>query len=288
VVLDNGSEDSTSEVAAGLAVRTVRLDRRHSWPQAMNVALRSVEGDAVLFMQPDCFLTPGFVERASRRLREDGVGSVAPKLVRTLGPGLDQRLDAMDTAGMSLDRRRKNGLVGHGRPALAYDRPAEAFGADGAVALYRREVLDAVAVDGQVIDEELEAWGSDADLAWRARLLGWRCAYEPEAVGYHVRTYSPSTRGRMPAWDRRVQFRNRYLMMIKNDPLESLLRDLPGILFYELLALGFALVREPHLLGGYLDVARLAPSMRRKRAILQRRRRERGAPPPPYGLEPPA
>ena len=288
VVLDNGSEDSTSEVAGEHGVRTVRLERRHSWPQAMNVALRSVDGDAVLFMQPDCFLTPGFVERASRRLTEDGVGSVAPKLVRTLGPGLDQRLDAMDTAGMSLDRRRKNGLVGHGRPALAYDRPAEAFGADGAVALYRREVLDAVAVDGQVIDEELEAWGSDADLAWRARLLGWRCAYEPEAVGYHVRTYSPSTRGRMPAWDRRVQFRNRYLMMIKNDPLESLLRDLPGILLYELLALGFALVREPDLLGGYLDVARLAPSMRRKRAILQRRRRERGAPPPPYGLEPPA
>ncbi len=32
----------------------------------------------------------------------------------------------------SVDRRRKNTLVGHGRPALAYDRPAEAFGADGA------------------------------------------------------------------------------------------------------------------------------------------------------------
>jgi GT2 family glycosyltransferase len=275
-------------VAAELGVRYVRLDARHSFGRAMNRAVGSVDAEAILFVQPDCFLSPGFVDAARQHLSDPSVGSVAPRLIRTEGPGDDQRLDAMDTAGMSLDRRRKNGLVGHGRPALAYDRPAEAFGADGAVALYRREVLDAVAVDGQVIDEELEAWGSDADLAWRARLLGWRCAYEPEAVGYHVRTYSPSTRGRMPAWDRRVQFRNRYLMMIKNDPLESLLRDLPGILFYELLALGFALVREPHLLGGYLDVARLAPSMRRKRAILQRRRRERGAPPPPYGLEPPA
>jgi GT2 family glycosyltransferase len=288
VVLDNGSDDSTAEVAGGLGVRTVRLDQRRSWPEAMNVALREVRGDAVLFMQPDCFLTPGFVERARERLAEGGVGSVAPKLVRTLGPRPDQRLDAVDTAGMSLDRRRKNGLVGHGRPALAYDRAAEAFGADGAVALYRREVLEDVAVDGQVIDEELEAWGSDADLAWRARLLGWRCAYEPEAVAFHVRTYSPSTRARMPDWDRTVQFRNRYLMMIKNDPLESVLRDLPGILLYELLALGFMLAREPDLLRGYRDAARLAPSMRRKRRVLQQRRRERGAPAPPYGLEPPA
>jgi GT2 family glycosyltransferase len=288
VVLDNGSDDSTAQVAEELGVRTVRIDERQSWPLAMNVALRNVKGDAVLFMQPDCFLTPGFVETARSRLAEEGVGSVAPKLVRTLGPRPDQRLDAMDTAGMVIDRRRKNGLVGHGRPALAYDRPAEAFGADGAVALYRREALDDVAIDDQVIDEELVTWGSDADLAWRARLLGWRCAYEPGAVAYHVRTYSPSTRSRMPAWDRTMQFRNRYLMMIKNDPLGSLLRDLPGILLYEALSLAFALLRERHLLRGYLDVMRLAPSMRRKRAILQRRRRERGAPAPPYGLEPPA
>ena len=84
-----------------------------------------------------------------------------------------------------------------------------------------------------------------------------------------------------------MQFRNRYLMMIKNDPLGALLRDLPGILAYEALALGFAVLRERHLLRAYVDAARLAPRMRRKRAILQRRRRERGVPAPPYGLEPP-
>ena len=83
-----------------------------------------------------------------------------------------------------------------------------------------------------------------------------------------------------------MQFRNRYLMMAKNDPLTSLARDLPRILPYELLALGFALVREPALLRGYAGAARLLPRMLRKRRELQRRRRERGAPPPPYGLEP--
>jgi GT2 family glycosyltransferase len=288
VVLDNASEDSTAEVARELGVPCVRLAERHSFCQAMNVAVRSVGGDAVLFMQPDCFLEPGFLAAARRRLAADGVGSVAPKLVRTLGPRPEQRLDALDTAGMVVDRRRKNGLVGHGRPALAFDRSAEAFGADGALALYRRRVLDEVAVDGQVFDEDLVTWGSDADLAWRARLLGWRCVYEPAAVAHHIRTYSPSTRARMPPWDRTVQFRNRYLMMIKNDPLGALLRDLPAILLYEALALGFALVRERHLLRGYVEAARLAPAMRRKRSMLQRKRRERGSPTPPYGLEPPA
>jgi GT2 family glycosyltransferase len=283
VVIDNASADSTAAVAEEAGVRCVRLAERHSWPRATNAALREVDGATVLFMQPDCFLEPGFVAAAQRRLEEPGVGSVAPKLVRTLGPDPAQRLDAMDAAGMSLDRRRKNGLVGHGRPALGFTQPAEAFGADGAVALYRREALDDAAQDGQVVDEQLEAWGSDADLAWRLRLLGWRCVYEPGARAFHMRTFSPSTRAQMPDWDRRVQFRNRLLMMVKNDPLESLLRDLPTVAAYELAALGYAVLVERALLRGYVEAARLLPDMLRKRRALQARRKAL----PPYGLGPP-
>jgi len=294
VVLDNASTDATSAVAAELGVRCVRLDERHSFSRAMNAAVRSVETEAVLFVQPDCFLEPGFVAAARRALEDPGVGSVAPKLIRTEGPEPAQRLDAIDTAGMSLDRRRKNGLVGHGRPALAYDTPGEAFGADGAVALYRRAALEDAAAGGQVFDEDLVVvhdgipadWASDADVAWRMRLMGWRCAYEPDAVAHHIRRYSPSTRAAMPDWQRAVQFRNRYLMMLKNDPAGSFVRDLPRILTYEVLALGFALVRERFLFRAYADVARLTPRMLRKRRELQRRRRARGAPAPPYGLEP--
>ncbi|MDQ3433736.1 MAG: glycosyltransferase [Actinomycetota bacterium] len=294
VVLDNASEDSTAEVARELGVSCVRLEERHSFCRAMNLAVRCVDAEAILFMQPDCFLAPGFVAAVRRRLEDPEVGSVAPKLVRTEGPRPEQRLDAIDTAGMAVDRRRKNGLVGHGRPALAFDSPGEAFGADGAVALYRRAALEDAAVDGEVFDEDLVLvrngvpadWGSDADLAWRTRLLGWRCAYEPGAVAYHVRRYSPTNRGRIAEWQRMVQFRNRYLMMAKNDPLPDLLKDLPAILAYEVLALGFALLRERHLLRGYVEAARMLGVMRRKRKVLQDRRRERGAAPVPYGLEP--
>lgn len=296
VVLDNASRDATPTVAEEHGVRCLRLEERHSFSRAMNVAVRSVDTDAVLFVQPDCFLAPGFVAAARRHLDDPGVGSVAPKLIRTEGPFPSQHLDAIDTAGMSLDRRRKNGLVGHGRPALAFDSAGEVFGADGAVALYRRSALGDAATGGQVFDEDLVVvhegvpadWASDADLAWRTRLLGWRCVYEPAAVAHHIRRYSPSTRSAMPKWQRAVQFRNRYLMIAKNDPLASLARDLPRILPYELLALGFALLREPFLLRAYLDAARLLPRMLRKRRELQRRRRSRRAPPPPYGLEPAA
>ena len=115
--------------------------------------------------------------------------------------------------------------------------------------------------------------------------MGWKCAYEARAVAYHVRSYGPTSRASVPEADRRVQFRNRYLMMLKNDSLISFARDLPRIAAYEVLALGYALLRERHLLGGYREALRLAPEARRKgRAIASMRRVDPRQ--VPFGLEP--
>jgi hypothetical protein len=95
-----------------------------------------------------------------------------------------------------------------------------------------------------------------------------------------VRFYSPTTRPQVPAAHRRLQFRNRLLMIVKNDRPRGLVRDLPRIAGYELLALGYALVREPALLPGYWDAAR------RARRVWRKRRRDARAA-VPFGLQPP-
>jgi GT2 family glycosyltransferase len=283
VVIDNASRDATGELARRHGARHLRLDERVSWAAANNAGVDATNGDVVLLLNADCFLAPGFLATARPRLEEEGVGAVAPKLLRTLGPAPEQRLDAIDAAGMILDRRRKNSLAGHGSPALAFETPGEVFGADGAAALYRRATLEDCRVDGSVLDEAFEKWASDVDLAWRARLLGWKCVYEPRAVAYHVRSYGPSTRGRIPERDRRLQFRNRYLMMAKNDTA-ALARDLHHVLAYEALALGHALLRERHLLRGYREAACLLPAALRRRRAIHGRGRQLAQ--PPFGLKP--
>ena len=292
VVVDNGCADGTPQLAREHGARLVRFHKRLSYAAAMNKALADTGGDAVLFLNADCFLEPDFLAHARPRLEEEGVGSVAPKLLRTSGPVADGPPVAIDAAGMVVDRRRKNGLVGHGRPAATYGTPAEAFGADGAAALYRRSVLERCALpprDGgtglpEVFDEDMQLWASDADLAWRARLLGWRCAYEPRAVARHVRTYSPSTRAQVSERHRRLQFRNRYLMWVKNETRRGLVRDLPRVAAYELAAFGYVLLRERHLLAGYRDVRAALPAARARRREVQARRAVRRV---PLGLVPP-
>lgn len=283
LVIDNGSRDETAAVARGHGIRCLSLPRRVPYTEAMNAGLREIDTDAVAFLQADTFIAPGYRQACLRELRCGDVGSVAPKLLRATGPAPDQRLGLIDAAGMSLDRRRKNGLVGHGRPSGSFARACEAFGADGAAAMYRRAALDDCAVLGEVFDENMPGWGCDADLAWRARLFGWRTRYAPDAVVHHIRTYSPSTRARSSAADRRTQFRNRYLMIAKNDSLRDLLRDAGPLASYELLALGYALLREPELLRGYLEAARRLPGALARRRVIQARRRVQKV---PFGLEP--
>ena len=281
LVVDNGSRDGSAEVAGELGAGVLRLEPRVSYAAAMNAGIAALDGDALALLQADCFVQSGFLRAAVAALEDPRVGSVAPRLLRADGPGESDRLDQVDTAGMVVDRRRKNGLVGHGRPAAGYRRRARVFGADGAGAVYRRQALEDCAVGAEVFDVDLERWASDADLAWRARVLGWESVYEPDAVAYHVRSYSPSTRATMSQADRQMQFRNRYLMIAKNDSARELVRDLPWVLGYEVAALGHVLLRERHLLAAYREAGRRLPRARRRRAVVQARRR---APRTPFGL----
>ena len=284
-VIDNASTDATGQLAREAGARHLRLSERQSWAAANNRGIEATVGDAVLLLNADCFLHPGFVATAAPRLGGK-VGSVTPKLLRTEGPLPDARLDAIDCIGMAVDRRRKNNLLGHGRPALAYDEPGPAFGPDGAAALMQRGMLEDCELDGLVLDEALEKWASDVDLIWRAHVLGWRSEYEPRALGWHIRSYGPSTRAQVPERARRIQFRNRYLMMATNDTPAGLRDDLARILAYEVLALGHVALRERHLFAGYREAWRLLPRARRRRALLEDKLQGRGRSPVPFGLEP--
>jgi GT2 family glycosyltransferase len=286
IVVDNASTDDTARMAKEHGAQHLHLRTRISWAAANNAGIAAAQGDAVLLLNADCFLEPGFLAAARPHLDADGVGMVTPKLIRTTGGQPSDRLDAIDCVGMVVDRRRKNNLAGHGRPSLAYETPGPSFGPDGAAALYSKAMLEDCAIDGKPLDEAFEKWAVDVDLAWRAQIFGWSAVYEPSSVAYHVRSYSPSTRAQMPERDRRVQFRNRYLMMVKYDTLSDLRGELARIASYEVAAFGYALLREQHLIKGYGELRDLLPAARRQRREIQARRRARGNPRAPFGLEP--
>jgi len=90
------------------------------------------------------------------------------------------------------------------------------FGATAAAALYRRTMIDDIALDGEFFDADFFVYREDADVAWRAQLMGWKCLYAPYARGYHVRKVLPGNRRALPPEINMHSVKNRFLMRIKN------------------------------------------------------------------------
>lgn len=287
LVGDNASTDGTRAVleTRTAAAERVYFDTNTGFAAAHNRLIACSRGAYYLALNPDVTMRPDFVARLVAALEaHPAAGAATGKLLRQDPPG------AIDSTGIVMTRSLRHLDRGAGEPDRGqYDQPEEVFGASGAAACYRRAMLEAVAVLGECFDEDFFAYREDADLAWRAQLLGWTCRYAPAAVAIHVRRVTPERRGHLPPEVNRWSVRNRFLLRLKNQTLRHALRFLGPALLRDAQVIGYVALREWSSIGGLADVLRLLPrTLRKRRAIMSRRRASEaemarwfGAGPPP-------
>lgn len=246
--------------------------RNLGYGAAHNAMLRQHRAHFVLVLNVDVRLAPTYVEELVRVLGErPEVGMAQGKLLQWD----THETNRIDNVGVCLHRNRRNDLLGYGETDLGqYDRPMEIFGCDGAAALYRREMLEDIRQgEGEYFDESFFLFREDVDVAWRARWLGWRAWYVPTSVAWHVRRYKPASRRRQPRPLRRLQLRNRYFLLVKHESGAGGWRDLWPWCWFELRALAYTAIVEPHYWLSYVDVLRHLPQLWRKRRQMVRHRR---------------
>src|SRR5262249_37404859 len=113
----------------------------------------------------------------------------------------------------------------------------------------------------------------DADVAWRALLMGWRTLYTPAAVAFHVRTATPENRRALPAVLNMHSVKNRFLMRVKNATAGIYQRYWLPMTMRALLVVGGSLLWEPASAVAFWHVARCLPRALRRRRLIMRRRR---------------
>jgi len=271
LVVDNGSTDGS---AAALSARfpqvpMLALERNTGFAGGMNAGLAATRGQAVLVLNLDVELEPGYLARCVDALSADpALGGVTGKLLRFAGDGQEP---VLDSTGHRLYRNRRAVDRGEREPdAGQYDSAREVFGVGGAAPVLRRAMLDDVREGDEVFDADFFAYFEDIDLCWRARTRGWTFGYQPAAVARHHRG---GTGGRRLDALEAGNHRNRLLLMVKNDAPASLRRHLGGIAYTELRScLHLGATRPRALLLAYLGLLRLLPRMLRKRRRVQSRR----------------
>lgn len=276
IVVDNSSTDeSLATVTAHLpGARIIRNATNEGFCRAHNQAIHLTQGSYYLALNPDVVMQPGYVAALVSALEESPqYGSAGGKLWL---PREGDEPVRIDSTGLFLDRRRRQYLRGHGEADRGqYDQAGEVFGVDGAAPLYRRTMLDDAQVDREFFDESFFAHKEDVDLAWRARLLGWRSMYVPEATAYHQRSFRPGRRTPMAPSIRIDAIKNRYLLLLKNESRLGWRRDGPRIAWYDLRILAYLCLFERTSLAAFARLRRQwARALEWRRQIWQRARVE--------------
>ncbi|HVV46113.1 MAG TPA: hypothetical protein VHC72_12955, partial [Bryobacteraceae bacterium] len=147
------------------------------------------------------------------------------------------------------------------------------FGATAAAALYRREMVDDISINGEFFDVDFFVYREDADVAWRAQLLGWKCLYVPYARGYHVRKALPGNRRALPPEINMHSVKNRFLLRIKNMTWDLYRRNFFSITGRDLVVVGCCLLREHTSLKAFPFVIRNWKGIVAKRRAIMKRQR---------------
>jgi GT2 family glycosyltransferase len=267
LVVDNGSSDGTVAYLEREGVPHLALPENLGFARAMNLGAARVRAEAVLALNADTVVEPGAVATLLDALEADpSLGGVQPRILQLEEGSRDAERARLYSSGQGLLPDGRAVELGAGEEQSPASREGrEVFGVCGAACLLRRELFDQLGG----YDERYFAFYEDVDLNVRARIAGWRFAYTPEAVVWHLGNASWMAEAPHPsAWNARLVARNRIATQAKFMPA----RALPRILAIEAGALLRA-ARQGRLratLRGKLEGLRLLPSMLRERHRLAR------------------
>jgi GT2 family glycosyltransferase len=277
IIVDNASADGTTEILRRFepGFRVIFNQENRGFAGGQNQAINAAQGDWVLSLNPDVLLPPNFVSELVRVGEQNpAVGSLTGKLLRWQPQEASPCSQVIDSTGIHFLRNlrhldRGSEELDHGQ----YENCEYVFGATGAAALYRRQMVEDVSLDGQFFDEDFFAYREDADLSWRAQLMGWQCLYVPTAVAWHVRRVTPERFHQLPLAINWHSVKNRFLMRAKNISSGLYLRLALPITYRDALIAGYCLLRDRRLLSALSYVWEHRRELRAKRQEIQARRR---------------
>jgi GT2 family glycosyltransferase len=168
IVVNDGSTDSTPEIASNYPVRLINTENR-GLSQARNMGIKATTGEIVAFIDDDAYPEIHWLRFLALALA-DG------KYVGVGGPNLSPSNDGWKAEAIA--------NAPGPNPVLLSDRVAEHL--PGCNMAFRREALEAI--DG--FDPIFRVAGDDVDLCWRLRDRGGVIGFAPTAVVWHHRRKS--------------------------------------------------------------------------------------------------
>lgn len=230
--------------------------------------------DYVLLLNPDLFLKDDAIINFIKSIEENHVDAVTPLLLQTdnnLSPIIPYKIDSSGIVftksirhfdrfnGIERDKCTiKNGLIAGGTGACFFMKKdfvkkMEIKNTNYEDDLYKvyPALKDKREERFQFFDEAFFAYREDADISWRAYLLGCKIFFDKSCIGYHKRRVTSKNRQELNKFINSLGIKNRFLLQVNNF---SFLRDynaiFSGIIIRNLIVIIAVFFRERSSING--------------------------------------
>lgn len=217
VVGDNGStDDSVAFVHENYpTIEVVSLDKNYGFAEGYNRVIAQVEADYYILLNSDVEVTPDWIDPVIDLLESDpSIAAAQPKILSYHEREYFEYAGAaggfIDAYGYPFCRGRI--METREKDLGQYDDACDIFWATGAAFFIRRQVWEEVGG----FDGDFFAHMEEVDLCWRLKRQGYRIAYCPDSVVYHV---GGATLDKSNPQKTYLNFRNSLFMLQKNLPL---------------------------------------------------------------------
>lgn len=181
IVVDNASNDGTTEYVEKefSNIKLIKNKKNLGYAGGINVGLKVARGDFIAILNPDVEIHPEWIIKLlniAEKFPENGI--YASKILNYYKRRLIENVGCNYTLyGTPIIRGAGENDNGQ------YDYICEIFFASGCAMFINRKVIEEVGY----FDDKIFLYGEEDDFCWRARLVGFKVLFVPDAIVYHVR-----------------------------------------------------------------------------------------------------
>ena len=228
IVVDNNSPDKSGEKFSKKYQKCNFILNKENVgvSEGLNIGIRNAKGKFVVLLNNDLIVAPKWLEHLFDAHEIYGNGLYQPKFLKMNDRSvLDSAGNLISIFGFGFSREKGK------KDTLQYNAIEEIGFAAGTCLFCTKEIFDKVGL----FDEKLFAYNEDLDLGWRARLLNFKSYYVPKSIVYH----HGSAQWKWSGEKFYLLERNRWIVLLSNYNIKTILKLLPSLLIIEMVLLVF-------------------------------------------------
>ena len=222
IVADNGSTDKSIKHLNQFfpSVKILDLKTNYGFAEGYNQAIKQVDADFMVLLNSDVKVTENWIEPCIQLFETDEkLAAIQPKILSYNQPNLFEYAGAaggfIDKFGYPFCRGR---ILNRIEEDLGqYNQPSPIFWATGACMFVRTSAFKTAGG----FDGDFWAHMEEIDLCWRLKNRGYKIAYQPKSLVYHLGGGTLSYGSPKKIY---LNFRNNLYMLFKNLPRHQFTR----------------------------------------------------------------